>query len=258
MRGVDVIIQPPMGDSLPELARLMPSPAGAELWQRYVHRHLPEFKELLRRIPLPPGPGSMSTAEAFWLYRLVAELRPSTIIDSGSATGWSAWVMAAGAPRSRVLCFDPYRAPDLLPDNAEFFKTDWTKVVREAGPDALALFDDHVNQGRRVVQGQKAGLVNVVFHDVYRQLTKSTVSLAFVDLIGRADSIHTFEPLWEADPIFRDTSDNPQMYRYLTWLQLSQNPRGWLRARWIAGAQRRAFRNPMADERSRLNWKSRG
>lgn len=246
------------GESLPELAKVMPSPAGAMLWQRYVHRHLPEFKELLCGLRVSPGPGSMSTAEAFWLFRLVAELRPSTIIDSGSATGWSAWVIAAGAPRSRVLCFDPYRVPDSLPDNAEFFKTDWTRVVRQAGPESFALFDDHVNQRRRVLQAQRAGLVNVVFHDVYRQLTKSTVSLAFVDLIGRADFIHTFEPLWETDPVFSDISENPQMYRYLTWLQLTQNGRGWIRARWIAGTQRHALRNPMADKRSRLNWKSRG
>jgi len=200
----------------------------------------------------------MSTAEAFWLFRLVAELRPSTIIDSGSATGWSAWIMAAGAPDARILCFDPYRAPDCLPKRAEFSTSDWTKVAREVGPEAFALFDDHVNQRRRVLQAQRAGLVDVVFHDVYRQLTKSTVSLAYVDLVGRADLVHTFEPLWFVDPMFRDTSANPQMYRYLTWLQLAPHPGGRIRPRLRAVRQRHAYRNPLADPRSRLNWRARG
>lgn len=253
-----MIAYPPTAETLRDLVVLMPSPDTAERCQRYVREHLPSFKEILRDLPVPPGPGSMSTAEAFWLFRLVAELRPSTIIDSGSATGWSAWIMAAGAPSARILCFDPYRTPDHLPQSAEFFSSDWTTLSRAADPESFALFDDHVNQRRRVLQAQRAGLINVVFHDVYRQLTKSTVSLAFVDLIGRADFIHTFEPLWFVDPIFRDTSANPQMYRYLTWLQLSPHPGMRMRARWIAATQRRAYRNPLANQKSRLNWRARG
>lgn len=244
--------------SLAELLGRMPSPETAERVDAYVREHLPGFVTVLREIPIPPGPGSMSTAEAFWLHRLIADLRPMTIVDSGSATGWSAWVMAAAAPSARVLCFDPYRDPDRLPDGAEFARSDWTSVAADVGRDTLALFDDHVNQRRRVLQAQRAGLVNVVFHDVYRQLTKSTVSLAFVNLLGRAEFLHTFEPLWQADPIFRDTSENPQMYRYLTWLRLAPHPGGRLGPRWTAARQRLADRNPTADERSRMNWRARG
>ncbi|WP_328451991.1 hypothetical protein [Amycolatopsis sp. NBC_00438] len=248
----------PDEDRLSELVKLMPSPDVAVRWQQYVQRHLPKFKHLLGELPVPSGPGSMSIAEAFWLYRLVAELQPSAIIDSGSATGWSAWIMAAGASSARILCFDPYQPPDCLPNQAEFFRSDWTKLAGELGPDTFALFDDHVNQRRRVLQAQRSGLVNVVFHDVYRQLTKSTVSLAFTDLVGRAELIHTFEPLWHVDSIFCDTISNSQMYRYLTWLQLSPHPGLGMRARWVAASQRRAIRNPAADQRSRLNWRARG
>jgi hypothetical protein len=200
----------------------------------------------------------MSTAEAFWLFRLVAELQPLTVVDSGSATGWSAWVMAAAAPSAHVLCFDPYRRPDRLPANAEFYGRDWASIDGAGGPETFALFDDHVNQRRRVLQAQRSGLVNVAFHDVYRQLTKSTVSLAFIDLIGKAEFIHTFEPLWHVDPIFRDTSTNPQMYRYLSWLQLLPGPGLRIRPRLRAAVQRRAYRNPLADQGSRLNWRARG
>jgi predicted O-methyltransferase YrrM len=246
------------GDSLGQLATSMPSPEVARRWRSYVERHLEGFAEAMRRIPIPPGPGSMSTSEAFWLFRLVTELQPSAIVDSGSATGWSAFVMAAAAPDARLHCCDPYRRPAALPDAAEYHDRDWTKSRIDLPLGTFVLFDDHVNQRRRTLQARGAGITDVVFHDVYRVPTKSTVSLAFVDLIGLAKLCHTFDPLWFVDPIFMNTSTNKQMYRWLTWLQLTPYPGLRVLPRVRAAAQRRLLRNPAADQRSKLNWGARG
>lgn len=247
----------PPSDNLLELVGLMPSPSTASRWRTYIQLHLRTFAEMLRKLPLAPGSGSLSTAEAFWLFRLVTELQPHTIIDSGSATGWSAFILAAAAPAAQIHCFDPYRRPALLPSSAEFHGRDWTRCHLGLRAGAFGLFDDHVNQRRRVIEARRAGLTDVVFHDVYRVLTKSTVSLTFVDLIGLVEQSHTFEPLWSIDPIFTDTSVNPQMYRWLTWLRLAPRRDRDLWARLRSSAQRRLARNPGADERSRLNWKAR-
>lgn len=245
-------------DSLRELVALMPSPVVARRWQAYAEMHLGSFACAMRGLPIPPGPGSMSTAEAFWLFRLVTELRPSIIVDSGSATGWSAFVMAAAAPGARIHCCDPFRQPEALPPTAEYHYRDWTKARINLSADTFVLFDDHVNQRRRALQAQRAGITDVVFHDVYRVATKSTMSLAFLDLVALAERCHTFEPLWFVDPMFMDTSANQQMYRWLTWLQLAPPPglRPW--PRLFAAAQRRFLRNPAADAQSRLNWRKRG
>lgn len=235
----------------------MPSPTTAMRWRDYVETHIDEFRDVMHGIPLPPGSGSFSTAEAFWLFRLVAELAPKTVVDSGSATGWSAFVIAAAAPRALIHCFDPYSRPTLLPLSAEYHDCDWSAGGLDLPPNTVALFDDHVNQRRRVLQARRAGIRDVVFHDVYRVLTKSTVSLAFSDIIGLAERTHTFDPLWFVDPMFTDTATNAQRYRWLTWVQLTPHRRldSWRRARFVA--QRHLARNPDADERSRLNWRAR-
>jgi hypothetical protein len=244
-------------DTLRDLVALMPSPAVAERWQRYVKLHLKAFAEVLHGLPILPGSGSISTAEAFWLHRLVAELQPPLIIDSGSATGWSAHIMAAAASQAVIYSCDPYRRPESLPAAAIYHDRDWTRVKRSIPAGSFALFDDHVNQRRRVLQARRAGIAEVAFHDVYRVPTKSTISVAFADLIGLAERCHTFEPLWFEDPMFTDTRHNPQMYRWLTWLQLTEHPglRPGPRVRWLA--QRTLLRNPAADASSRLNWRAR-
>jgi hypothetical protein len=248
---------PASSDSLADLVALMPSPPAARRWQAYVQRHLGSFRQALGELSLPPGQGSISTAEAFWLFRLVSELQPAVVIDSGSATGWSAFVMAAAAPGARIHCFDPYRRPEALPPYAKYYATDWTKTRIALAPNTFALFDDHVNQRLRVLQAQRAGLTDAVFHDVYGSSTKSTVSLAFADLLGLLERIYTFEPLWFADPMFMDTTTNPQMYRWLTWVQLLPRSRFRVTPRLLSAAQRRFVRNPAADKPSQLNWRAR-
>jgi len=243
--------------NLVNLVGYTPSPEVAARWRDYVAYHLPGFQEALSGIPLAPGPGSMSTAEAFWLFRLLSELRPSAVVDSGSATGWSAFVAASAVPEAEIYLFDPYRQPTLMPPSAHYVDKDWTTHRRRFPRDTVALFDDHVNQRRRVLQARRAGLTNVLFHDVYRDLTKSTVSLTFADLVGLVERSHTFEPLWYADPMFTDTSTNPQMYRWLTWLLLT--PQGGFGPRHLArvAAQRHRLRNPAATEQARQNWRAR-
>ena len=70
----------------------------------------------------------MSTAEAFWLFRVLSELQPSCVVDSGSATGWSAFVAASAVPEAEIYLFDPYRRPTLMPPNARYTATDWTAL----------------------------------------------------------------------------------------------------------------------------------
>lgn len=245
-------------DTLPDLVAMMPSPEVARRWKEYVKKHVETFAGVLARLPMDPGPGSMSTGEAFWLYQLVHELRPRVLIDSGSATGWSAHVMAAAAPEATVCCCDPYREPDGLPESAEYYGQDWTKIKRKWPDGTFALFDDHVNQRRRALQARRAGISNVVFHDVYRVPTKSTISLVFGDLVGLADRVHTFDPLWFEHPMFTDMSQNPQMYRWLTWVRLTPHPGFAPAPRLRAVVQRRRLRNPGAEAHSRLNWRARG
>jgi hypothetical protein len=247
-------------DTIMELLERMPSPSQADEVTAFVRASLPRFVDALAQMPLPPGAGSMSTAEAFWTFCLARELKPAKIIDSGSATGWSAHLMALAVPSARIACYDPYCEPDSLPANATFAATDWYKARNDrttVGP-TLALFDDHVNQGLRARQARRSGITDALFHDVYPVLNKSLVSVRFVDLVGIAESCHTFEPLWHVDPIFRDLTISSQLYRWLTWVRLDHGKSIGRRLSLTSVQQRRRARNPLAKESSRRNWRARG
>lgn len=237
---------------LQDLARLMPCPRTHQLWTLYVQRHIPQFVEFLATVPIPQGRGSISTAEAFWLYRLVSELKPGTIVESGSANGWSSFVLAGGAPNANIACYDPHNRPDALPENASYEPSDWTSR-RKWPSDTVAFFDDHCNQRKRLRQVQSAGLKHSVFHDVYNVTDRSLLSLQYLDLLGLAQSIHTFDPIWDEHPTFTDTTLNPQMYRWLTWVEMA--PRGRFDHRALhRSIGRRRLRNPWALPESSSNW----
>jgi hypothetical protein len=242
---------------LDDLMSMLPSPQQARQCAAYVTDHLSDFKATMAAIPISPGPGSISTAEAFWLYRLTRELAPRIIVDSGTATGWSAFILAHAAPAATILCFDPYAEPQALPPSAVFHRGDWTRHAPRTPPPDLALFDDHVNHRLRLRQAQARGVRNVVLHDVYPTLSKSLVSIRFQDLLGLVSRMHTFEPLWAADDIFRDTSSNPQLFRWLTWLSVEPGSRLGLKGVALRARQRMAARNPGAAPESRLNWRAR-
>ena len=245
--------------SFASIVRTMPSPEQYERTTGFVQMRLPEFLNDSARIPIAPGAGSMSTAEAFWLYWLVRELEPTRIIDSGSANGWGAHLLSLAAPDARIHCFDPYREPDSLHGAATYECTDWTSSRLDwKGADTLALFDDHANQGLRARQAYQRGVRNALFHDVYPTLTKSLVSLRFTNLIGVATSSHTFEPLWHIDEVFRNTTSNPQLFRWLTWVELNEHRPIAPRSALLHLRQRVSLRNPGAAPASRKNWRARG
>jgi hypothetical protein len=245
-----------MGGSqtLEELTSLMPCPQVHQMWQTYVENNLPRYLAFLPTIPIPQGHGSISLSESFWLFQLVTELRPTTIVESGTATGWSTFVMAGAAPDAKIFCFDPYNRPAALPITATHSSRDWSS--HKSWPvDTFAFFDDHCNQRKRLQQAQHAGLQNAVFHDVYRVRNRSLLSLVYLDVVGLAESLHTFDPIWAANAVFVDTTRNPQMYRWLTWVRVAEKEKGiWPCAKRCIC--RRMTRNPWASRASSMNWTS--
>ena len=238
--------------NLQELVSLMPCPETQLQWMSYVQQNVNPFVDFLSSIPIPQGKGSISTAEAFWLYHLVRELKPSVIVESGSANGWSSFVLAGGAPEAEIVCFDPYNRPVDLPENARYEDRDWTSIGKWPR-DTFCFFDDHCNQRERLKQVQGAVLSNCVFHDVYRVAGRSLLSLQFLDVLGLASFVHTFDPIWDAHSAFCDTSLNPQMYRWLTWVRIEPTSRLGLADVRRAIARHR-IRNPMASPEAARNW----
>ena len=103
-----------------------------------------------------------------WLHLLARATQPSLIIDSGTFRGASAWAFATACPDCPVFSFDldlrhlAERTPGVT-----YVSRDWADY--DFGPHdlgkALCYFDDHVDQGARLVQAVDRGALRLVFDD---------------------------------------------------------------------------------------------
>ncbi len=103
-----------------------------------------------------------------WIHLIVGDLRPSFIVDSGTYRGASAWAMGTAAPDTEVFSFDIdlSRLARRLP-NVRYFEHDWTEfdfAGRDSGR-ALCMFDDHLDQARRLLEARDRGMPYLIFDD---------------------------------------------------------------------------------------------
>jgi hypothetical protein len=103
-----------------------------------------------------------------WLHLVAKATRPSAIIDSGTFRGASAWAFAAALPQCTIYSFDidltrlAHRVPGVT-----YLSQDW--ATYDFGgcnlADVIAYFDDHVDQGARLLQAASRGVTRLIFDD---------------------------------------------------------------------------------------------
>jgi hypothetical protein len=206
--------------NLYEIISTLQDPPLKKALDEYARSRLPEFKQVLSAHPLRTNSiGGISICEAFWLYNFVKDLHPSTIIESGTLYGFSLYFLcrARSASGGKVLSFDPFTEPKLT-FGAEYHKDDW--VSYQVPPGAFVFFDDHVDQGRRLMEAKKKGVKHVMFHDNYLNRRHSHTPIRLCDT-SSAQMVYIFDRL-DFDPIFTDTTNNAQTYRWLTYVGLGE------------------------------------
>ncbi|WP_162875469.1 hypothetical protein [Sphingomonas crusticola] len=107
------------------------------------------------------------------LFLMARSIEPTAIIDSGSFQGASAWALAQGAPKATTISFDIDMSRVLFAHpGVQFVEADWTTYdwATVDMSNALAYFDDHIDQVRRTLESSKAG-VNVILFDDDLSLT---------------------------------------------------------------------------------------
>jgi hypothetical protein len=205
--------------------------------EQVVAELLPEFKRVVGEHPLrTPSRGCVSITEAFWLYALTRSLKPRVIIESGTFEGYSIFFLWSAAPSdARVISFDPFTKPKFRLPGVEYYAMDWTEHNWSSlpGDQTLIFFDDHLHQGRRLWQAYRQDIRHLVFHDNYVTPVQSHIPIRYVNLLGLVKHYYIFDRL-RSDPIFCDTSANPQAYRWLTYVELEDRIPIWrlLLRRW--------------------------
>ncbi|MFB0492783.1 hypothetical protein ABIE45_005369 [Methylobacterium sp. OAE515] len=138
-------------------------PAGGDLLEQ-----VQTFWDLIPSAPVRQRRGGSGFNGALQLYVAMRALEPDYVIESGVFRGLTTWVIRQACPHARIFCHDPdlsglqYRDPQARYSTADWSTADWSMLDPAA---TVAFFDDHVAQGRRVVEAQARGLTRLLFDD---------------------------------------------------------------------------------------------
>jgi hypothetical protein len=133
---------------------------GVEAWVR-------EFWDLIPACPVRQKHGGNGFNGALQLFVLARALEPEVIVESGVFRGLTTWVLRRARPEARIFSFDPVLDLHYRDGAARYSTGDWSAASFE-GVDlsrALAFFDDHVSQARRIVEAQERGIRHVALDD---------------------------------------------------------------------------------------------
>ena len=126
------------------------------------------FWALIPSAPVRQRRGGAGFNGALQLFVAMRALKPAFVIESGVFRGLTTWVIRQALPEARIFCHDPdlsglqYRDPDARYAIADWSSADWSGIDPAR---TVAFFDDHVAQGRRVVEAHALGLTRLLFDD---------------------------------------------------------------------------------------------
>lgn len=126
------------------------------------------FWALIPTAPVRQRRGGSGFNRALQFYVAMRALRPDFVIESGVFRGLTTWVIRQACPQAQIFCHDPdlsglqYRDRLARYSTADWSTADWSLLDPAR---TVAFFDDHVAQGRRVVEAQARGLTRLLFDD---------------------------------------------------------------------------------------------
>lgn len=105
-----------------------------------------------------------------WLYTTARAYNPTLIIDSGTFQGASAWALKRACPNASVLSFD-IDLSNVISNvkGIDYIQGDFScKDLQDYDcTKALAYFDDHLDQVKRLIQAAERGIGVALFDDDY-------------------------------------------------------------------------------------------
>ena len=196
-----------------EIISTQQDPLLGKSLQAFIDANVSDFKRIVARAGNTLG--GVSVSEAFWLYHLIKAVQPKQIIESGTFYGYSMhYIHDAASCDILSYDIDQSKCPKL--DKVQYFEHDWTEGKFSEGEGTFVFFDDHIDQDKRLREAVERNQEHIVFHDNYLTLKHSHKPIRFCDKLD-ATLCYTLPPIY-SDPIFTDTSNNAQTYRWLTYI----------------------------------------
>jgi hypothetical protein len=147
---------------------------------------IPESRRVIERFyeqylasPFRTQGGGSRFNNLLWLHLLAKASTPSLIIDSGTFRGASAWAFATALPDCPVVSFDISLSHLVHRSHGvTYAERDWVGYDfgnHDVGA-ALCYFDDHVDQGARLVQAVDRGIRRLIFDDDFPVTSFATMA----------------------------------------------------------------------------------
>jgi hypothetical protein len=127
-----------------------------------------EFYDLIVKSPVNAKKGGNGFNGCLQVYAVARLLNPKVIIESGVFRGQTTWILRQACPQASIFCFDVDFSNLVHKDrDAIYSQADWSDFDLSGlpGDETLAFFDDHIDQGRRVLEAQERGLTRLLFDD---------------------------------------------------------------------------------------------
>ena len=127
-----------------------------------------DFYDLIPTSPVPAKKGGNGFNGCLQIYAVARLLQPKVIIESGVFRGQTTWVLRKACPQATIFCFDVDLSNLKYKDrDAIYSQADWSGFDLSAIPasETLCFFDDHIDQGRRVLEARARGLTRLLFDD---------------------------------------------------------------------------------------------
>jgi hypothetical protein len=136
------------------------------------------FADYLRS-PFRGQHGGSRFGNLLWLNLLAKAQNPDVIVDSGTFKGASAWSLARGAPEARIRSYDLDLSQLICRvSRVEYLEHDWFSddPTKLEGDVRLFYFDDHIDQGRRLIEAVERDCDLAVFDDDFSLLSFVTMA----------------------------------------------------------------------------------
>lgn len=143
-------------------------PQDADAARQIVAAIVRDFYALAPTSPVTAKKGGNGFNGSLQVYAVARLLNPKVIIESGVFRGQTTWVLRQACPKAAMFCFDPVLDNLVYKDrDAIYSAQDWSEFDLSALPagQTMAFFDDHIDQGRRVLESQARGIKHLLFDD---------------------------------------------------------------------------------------------
>jgi len=134
-------------------------------------KYLDEFIDLYKTRPIKNNLGGMGFNHSYSLYKILKDLNPSLVVESGVWKGHSTYIIEAALPKVKIVCLDlDFSRLEFKSHNAEYISDDFNNIDWSKYNDiqsALCFFDDHQNSLERLKEMRWWGFQKAIFEDNY-------------------------------------------------------------------------------------------